>query len=138
MKEWICAAAGTVGGLIAGLFGGWDAAIRALLVFMAIDYLMGLACAGIFKKSQKTESGGLQSKVGWKGLCRKVATLALVVVAVQVDAVLHTSYVRDGVCIAFMANELISMVENVGLMGVQFPEPLRKAIDLLQKKEEKK
>ena len=80
----------------------------------------------------------MQSKVGWKGLCRKVATLALVVVAVQVDAVLHTSYVRDGVCIAFMANELISMVENVGLMGVQFPEPLRKAIDLLQKKEEKK
>nr|DAY62995.1 MAG TPA: holin [Caudoviricetes sp.] len=138
MKEWICAAAGTVGGLIAGLFGGWDAAIRALLVFMAIDYLMGLACAGIFKKSPKTESGGLQSKVGWKGLCRKVATLALVVVAVQVDAVLHTSYVRDGVCIAFMVNELISMVENVGLMGVQFPEPLRKAIDLLQKKEEKK
>ena len=106
-----------------------------LLVFMAIDYLMGLACAGIFQKSPKTESGGLQSKVGWKGLCRKVATLALVVVAVQVDAVLHTSYVRDGVCIAFMANELISMVENVGLMGVQFPEPLRKAIDLLQKKD---
>ena len=135
MKEWICAAAGTVGGLIAGLFGGWDAAIRALLVFMAIDYLMGLAGAGIFKKSPKTESGGLQSKVGWKGLCRKVATLALVVVAVQVDAVLHTSYVRDGVCIAFMVNELISMVENVGLMGVQFPEPLRKAIDLLQKKD---
>lgn len=51
MKEWICAAAGTVGGLIAGLFGGWDAAIRALLIFMAIDYLMGLACAGIFRKS---------------------------------------------------------------------------------------
>ena len=135
MKEWICAAAGTVGGLIAGLFGGWDAAIRALLVFMAIDYMMGLASAGIFKKSPKTESGGLQSKVGWKGLCRKVATLALVVVAVQVDAVLHTSYVRDGVCIAFMANELISMIENVGLMGVQFPEPLRKAIALLQKKD---
>ena len=135
MKEWFCAMVGTVGGLIAGLFGGWDAAIRALLVFMAIDYLMGLACAGIFKKSPKTGSGGLQSKVGWKGLCRKVATLALVVVAVQVDAVLHTSYVRDGVCIAFMANELISMVENVGLMGVQFPEPLRKAIDLLQKKD---
>ena len=91
--------------------------------------------AGIFRKSPKTETGGLQSKVGWKGLCRKVATLALVVVAVQVDAVLQTSYVRDAVCIAFMANELISMIENVGLMGVQFPEPLRKAIDVLQKKD---
>ena len=55
----------------------------------------------------------MQSKVGWKGLCRKVATLALVVVAVQVDAVLHTSYVRDGVCIAFMVlvvNMLVDLI----------------------------
>ena len=65
MKEWICAAAGTVGGLIAGLFGGWDAAIRALLIFMAIDYLMGLACAGIFRKSPKTETGGKGRGAGW-------------------------------------------------------------------------
>lgn len=135
MKETICTGLGIVGSLIAGLFGGWDASIRALLIFMAVDYLMGLACAGIFRKSPKTESGGLQSKAGWKGLCRKVATLALIIVAVQLDAVLQTSYIRDAVCIAFMVNELISMIENVGLMGVNFPEPLKKAIDLLQKKE---
>lgn len=135
MKETICTGLGIVGSLIAGVFGGWDASIRALLIFMAVDYLMGLACAGIFRKSPKTESGGLQSKAGWKGLCRKVATLALVIVAAQLDAVLQTSYIRDAVCIAFMVNELISMIENVGLMGVNFPEPLKKAIDLLQKKE---
>ena len=135
MKESICTGFGIVGSLIAGVFGGWDTSIRALLIFMAVDYLMGLACAGIFRKSPKTESGGLQSKAGWKGLCRKVATLALVIVAAQLDSVLQTSYIRDAVCIAFMVNELISMIENVGLMGVNFPEPLKKAIDLLQKKE---
>lgn len=135
MKEAICTGLGIVGSLIAGLFGGWDTSIRALLIFMAVDYLMGLACAGIFRKSPKTASGGLQSKAGWKGLCRKVATLALVIVAAQLDAVLQTSYIRDAVCIAFMVNELISMIENVGLMGVNFPEPLKRAIDLLQKKE---
>ncbi len=135
MKESICTGFGIVGSLIAGVFGGWDTSIRALLIFMAVDYLMGLACAGIFRKSPKTESGGLQSKAGWKGLCRKVATLALVIVAAQLDSVLQTSYIRDAVCIAFMVNELISMIENVGLMGVNFPEPLKKAIDLLQKKD---
>lgn len=135
MKEAICTGLGIVGSLIAGLFGSWDTSIRALLIFMAVDYLMGLACAGIFRKSPKTASGGLQSKAGWKGLCRKVATLALVIVAAQLDAVLQTSYIRDAVCIAFMVNELISMIENVGLMGVNFPEPLKRAIDLLQKKE---
>ena len=135
MKELICTIFGAAGSLIAGLFGGWDAAIKALLIFMAVDYIMGLICAGIFKKSPKTESGGLQSKAGWKGLCRKIATLLLVLVAAQLDSVVGTSYIRDAVCIAFMVNELISMVENVGIMGVKFPEPLRKAIDLLQNNE---
>ncbi|MGN1404602.1 MAG: holin family protein [Ruminococcus sp.] len=134
MKETICTLAGIAGSFVAGLFGGWDASIRALVIFMAVDYFMGLVCAGVFRKSAKTESGGLQSKVGWKGLCRKVVTLLLVLVAAQLDSVAGTSYIRDAVCIAFMANELLSMVENVGLMGVPMPEVLTKAIDLLQSK----
>ena len=56
MKEWICAAAGTVGGLIAGLFGGWDAAIRALLIFMAIDYLMGFSLCRNFPEIAKNRN----------------------------------------------------------------------------------
>lgn len=133
-KEFICVSVGTAGSFIAGCFGGWDASIKALMIFMVIDFFMGLACAGIFRKSPKTASGGLQSKAGWKGLCKKLATLALVVVAAQLDGVMGTSYIRDAVCIGFMTNELISMVENAGLMGLGLPEPLKKAIDVLQKK----
>lgn len=133
-KESICVFLGAAGSFVAGLFGGWDTSIKALLIFMIIDFFMGLACAGIFKKSPKTKSGGLQSKAGWKGLCKKLATLALVVVAAQLDDIMGTSYIRDAVCIGFMSNELISMVENAGLMGLSLPEPIRKAIDLLQKK----
>lgn len=133
MKETICMIAGVVGSFIAGLFGGWDASIRALLLFMAIDFLTGLILAGVFRKSPKTASGGLQSKIGWKGVSRKCVTL-LVLISAQLDLILGTTYIRDAVCIAFTVNELISIFENAGLMGIPMPAALKKAIDLLQSK----
>ncbi|MBQ8825307.1 MAG: phage holin family protein, partial [Ruminococcus sp.] len=53
----------------------------------------------------------------------------------RLDLTLETTYIRDAVCIGFMCNELISIIENAGLMGVPLPDVLKKAIDLLQKKE---
>lgn len=73
MKEWICAAAGTVGGLIAGLFGGWDAAMLSLLIFMGIDYITGVIVAAS-GKSLKSDNGGLSSKIGWRGLAKSVSS----------------------------------------------------------------
>ena len=134
MKETICTTAGIVGSFIAGLFGGWDASIRALLLFMAIDFLTGLILAGVFRKSPKTASGGLQSKIGWKGVSRKCVALLLVLISAQLDLILGTTYIRDAVCIAFTVNELISIFENAGLMGIPMPAALKKAIDLLQSK----
>ena len=133
-KEFLCSALGIAGCWIASLFGGWDASIHALVIFMGVDYIMGFTCAAVFRRSPKSKTGALQSKAGWKGLCKKAATLLLVLAAAQLDAVLGTSYIRDAVCIAFMSNELISMLENVGIMGVKFPEPLRRAIEILQDK----
>jgi toxin secretion/phage lysis holin len=133
-KEFLCSALGIAGCWIASLFGGWDASIQALVIFMSVDYIMGFTCAAVFRRSPKSKTGALQSKAGWKGLCKKAATLLLVLAAAQLDAVLGTSYIRDAVCIAFMSNELISMLENVGIMGVKFPEPLRRAIEILQDK----
>lgn len=133
MKESICTAIGITGSFIAGLFGGFDASMVTLLAFMGVDYITGLivAAAG---KSRKSENGHLSSLIGWKGLAKKCVSLLLVLVAVRLDIVLGTSYIRDGVCIAFMCNELISIIENAGLMGVPMPEILTKAIDLLQGK----
>lgn len=136
MKETLCAVLGAVGAGIAWLFGGWDASMITLIVFMAIDYITGLVVAGVFKKSEKSENGGLESRAGWKGLCRKGVTLLFVFVAVRLDLLIGgTTYLRDGVCIAFIVNEVISITENAGLMGVPIPAVITNAISVLKKRQ---
>jgi toxin secretion/phage lysis holin len=137
MKHGICAVLGMVGSLIAGAFGGWNGAFVTLLIFMAADYLSGLAVALVFRKSPKTKSGGGSSRVGWKGLCRKGMTLLIVLVAYRLDLILGVNYIRDTVMIGFIANETISITENAGLMGVPLPKVIVRAIDILNDKEEK-
>lgn len=136
MKEFICTVTGVVGSVIASFFGGWDSALATLILFMIADYVTGLIVAGVFKKSTKTETGALESKAGWKGLCRKCVTLLFVMIAYRLDLVIGTDYIRTAVIIAFMVNELISLVENAGLMGIPLPSAITKAIDILQKKSE--
>ena len=136
MKQAILAAIGAVGSFIAGALGGWDSAIITLCVFMAIDYATGFIVAGVFHKSKKSESGGLKSHEGWKGLCKKGMILLLVVVANLLDKQIGANYVRDAVCIFFMVNEGVSILENAGLMGLPIPAWLTKAFDILQSKAE--
>ena len=131
-----CAILGTIGGAVAACFGGWDAALTTLIIFMTIDYLTGLIVAGIFHKSQKTESGSLESRAGWKGLCRKGVTLLIVLVACRLDMLVNSNFIRDAVVIAFVTNEAISIIENAGLMGVPIPAVIVKAIEVLKKKSE--
>ena len=137
MKEMICTVIGVVGAAIVTLFGGWDAGLTTLLIFMGLDYISGLIVAGVFKNSPKTDTGSLESKAGWKGLCRKCMTLIFVLVAYRLDLVIGTNYIRDAVIIAFIANEVISLTENAGLMGLPLPAVITKTIDILQKKSEK-
>ncbi len=120
MKETICT--------IAGLVGGWDSVLVTLVIFMGIDFFIGVVTAAM-KKSKHTNSGGLSSKAGWFGLAKKVCTLLLIAVAVRMDILLDTTYIRDAVCI-----ELLSIVENTSLMGIPYPPAIKKAIDVLQTK----
>ena len=136
MKEGICTGIGVIGSVIASLFGGWDAALVTLMIFMGIDYLTGLIVAGVFHNSEKTENGTLESRAGWKGLCRKGVTLLVVLVACRLDLVMGSNFIRDAVVIAFIANETISIIENAGLMGVPIPSVIVKAIEVLKKKAE--
>lgn len=136
MKQFVCTVIGAVGSGIAALFGGWDTGLVSLLIFMGLDYVSGLVVAGVFHKSRKTGTGSLESKTCWKGLCRKCMTLVFVLVSYRLDLIIGTNYIRDAVIIAFIANELISLVENAGLMGVPLPAVITKAIDILQKKSE--
>lgn len=137
MKNGICTTAGIVGSAIAGLFGGWDEALVTLIIFMVIDYMSGLIVAGVFHTSKKTESGTLESRAGWKGLCRKCVTLLFVLVAHRLDMAIGVDYIRNAVIIGFIANELISIVENAGLMGIPLPKVIQNAIDILTDKSEK-
>lgn len=134
MKEWIMAAIGVAGAAATTFFGGWDASMTTLVIFMAIDYIAGIIVAGVFKKSPKTETGALESRAGWKGLCRKGITLLIVLVAYRLDLVIGSNFIRDAVAIGFIANEAISIIENAGLMGVPIPSALVKAIEVLKKK----
>lgn len=136
MKNILCTVIGLAGSWLASLFGGWDTALSTLLIFMAVDYVTGLVVAGVFHRSKKTDTGKLESRAGWKGLCRKGASLLIVLVAYRLDIVIGSAYIRDAVIIAFLANETISIIENAGLMGIPIPPVIMRAIEVLKDKME--
>lgn len=132
----LCLATGVAGSLLTHLFGGWDMILEMLVVFMILDYISGFTVALVYKKSKKTKSGGLSSKVGWKGLCRKCMTLAFVVVAHYIDTILGVDYIRSAVIVGFATNELISIIENAGAMNLPLPKVLLDAVELLKNRGE--
>lgn len=133
-KAAVMTGAGVIGGMISQAFGGWDAALITLLLFMAVDYLSGLIVAGVFQASDKSVSGSLSSVACWQGLLKKGMTLVIVLVAARLDIVLGTAFVRDAVVIAYVVNETISIIENAGLMGLPVPDVIMSAIEQLQGK----
>lgn len=121
-----------VGGALSYLFGGFDMALQALIIFMIVDYTTGLIVAGVFKKSNKSENGALESKAGWKGLCKKGVSLLIVLIATSLDRLTGTVIIRDAVIFGFIANECLSIVENAGVMGLPIPKFLVDAIEVLK------
>lgn len=132
----VMAVLGAIGGAIASWFGGWDASLTTLVIFMAIDYLTGLLVAGVFHASSKSKTGALESRAGFKGLCRKGVTLLIVLIACRLDIAIGTNFVRDAVVIGFIVNETLSIIENAGLMGVPIPPVIVKAVEVLKNKEQ--
>lgn len=132
----ICTGIGIIGAFIASLYGGWTDGMTTLLMFMAIDYIMGLLVAGIWHKSKKTEDGRLESRAGWKGLVRKGVTMLIVLVAARLDMTIGTTVIRDTAVIGFVANEGISIIENAGLMGVPLPAVIVNALEVLKNQAE--
>lgn len=137
----LCSALGAIGSAIAKALGGWDNAVITLVVLMVIDFVMGLLCALIFGKSDKSKNGALSSKACWQGITKKVCTGLIVVVAHRIDIFVGSDYIRMAVIMAFCVSETISIMETAGLMGI-LPEgvqkALTKAIDLLKNKGDKK
>ena len=134
MKQYLCAAVGAVGAGIAWAFGGWDTALTALMICMGVDYVSGSLVALIFHKSTKTPTGAYNSAYGIKGLCKKGLMLLFVLVAAQIDRLLGSSCARDGVCLGFCCNEILSITENLGLAGIPMPQAVTRALEQLQEK----
>lgn len=136
-KYYILTLIGSIGSIFSYLFGGFDKLLIALIVFMVIDFLSGLILAIVFKNSNKTKNGRLSSEAGIKGLAKKIFILFIVAVGAQLDLVLGVSFVRDGVVIAFISMEGLSILENVALAGVPVPKLIKNALEVLNKKEDK-
>ena len=136
MKQYLCTAVGMLGAAVVWAFGEWDSTLIALLICMGVDYISGSVVALVFHRSTKTETGTYNSAYGIKGLCKKGLMLLFVLVAVQIDSILGLAYVRDAVCIGFCTNEIISIIENLGLAGIPMPAIVTKALEQLQKKQE--
>lgn len=133
----ITAVSGGIGILVDILFGGWSDGLAVLLVLMGIDYISGLIVAGVFHKSSKSQDGKLESRAGLKGLFRKGGILVCVLVAHLLDIALGKSFVIEAVILAFIANEGLSIVENLGLAGIPIPTSLKRSISQLADKNEK-
>lgn len=129
---------GAIGGVVTTLLGGWDYAMQLLVIAMVVDYVSGVIVAGVWHKSTKSESGKLESRAGFKGLCRKGMIIGLVLVAHYMDLAIGTQYIRDAIVIGFAVNEVFSILENLGLMGVEYPPMIKNALEALKNKTENK
>lgn len=136
MRDTVSGAVGLAAGVGSWLAGGFDTPVLVLVITMGVDYVTGLIVAGVFHTSLKTPGGGLDSRVGWKGLARKFVTLLIVVVANLADVLLELGYIRDAVIAGFCANECISILENAGLMGIRIPKVLTAALEALNEEGE--
>ena len=136
-KKAVLGVLAAAGSAIANLLGGWDGALALLLCMMAADCLTGWLVAAVWKKSNKSPGGALDSRAGWKGLCRKGTVLMMVWVGVMLDTALGVSYARTAVCLFFAGNEGLSLLENLGLMGVPFPKCLKDTLEALRSEGDK-
>lgn len=136
VKNAVLAVLAGIGSFLANQFGGMDAIMQLLIGLMVADYITGVALAAIWKKSNKSESGTLSSVAGFKGLTKKGAILLIVWISATLDAVTGAAYIRSAACLFFIGNEGLSLLENVGLMGVPYPTFLKKMLEALREKGE--
>lgn len=134
IKNIILAVTSAVGGFFVSFLGGVDTVLKALLIFMAVDYLTGLAVAFVFHKSNKTKNGGASSKEGFKGIVKKICMVMLVGLSHVLDVIMGVDYIRSITIMFFLANEGLSILENMGLMGVKYNKVLVKALEVLRDK----
>ncbi len=133
---WIIGTLSIIGGALAQAMGGWDYALQMLCIVMAADYITGVTCALVWKKSPKSEDGSFNSKASLKGLFRKAGILLAVLIAYHLDRFAGTDCIRNAAITFFIANDGFSVVENLGVMGLPMPAAVKNAFEILRQKSE--
>ena len=126
--NWLSVAAGIIGGMCAGILGGFDSIIAALISLIALDYLTGIIKAISQKK--------LSSEIGFKGIAKKIFIFLIVALACLVQDIIGDSIpVREIVIMFYIANEGISIIEN-GAEVIPVPKKLKNILLQLRDKAE--
>ena len=134
IKNTMLALIAGIGSIFSEWLGGWDIFLKTLVIFMVVDYITGLAVAFIFRKSDKTENGGASSRECYKGIVKKMCILALVGVSVGVDNLAGSDYIRNVTILFFLGNEGLSILENIGLMGLKYPHFVKTALEVIRER----
>ena len=132
IKNYILVAVASGGSVLAHLLGGWDTGVQVLITLMAIDYVCGLLVAGYFKKSGKSENGALDSRAGYAGLMKKMGILLAVLLSAALDRYLAIDFARNAVILFYILNEALSVIENLAIMGVPFPDRIKNALEQMK------
>nr|DAU88231.1 MAG TPA: holin [Caudoviricetes sp.] len=117
-------------GSIANVLGGFDDALRLLIVLIVADYITGCAAAIKYKK--------LNSSVGFEGLLKKIIILILVWVGFELDKALGSQFLRNAIIFFYASNEGVSVLENTSKLGVPYPDKLKDILEQLKEKGGKK
>lgn len=126
-----------IAGAIAGLFGGWDLMLQVLVIFMITDYVTGWVVA-ILGNSVKTASGHLDSRISWKGILKKGLALAVVLLGTMLDKAIGQEHAfRTMATWFYIANEGLSILENLALAGIPFPTGFKNMLEQLREKNDK-
>lgn len=133
IKNTVLGIAAVIGSTVAHALGGWDMALKVLVCFMILDYATGWLVAALWHKSGKSETGALSSDAGFKGLLKKCVMLALVWMGNLLDRATGSDFVRTAVCMFFIANEGLSILENTAIMGIPYPAFIKNMLDAMRR-----
>jgi toxin secretion/phage lysis holin len=118
--------AGVIGGIVNYAFGGWNGLLEILFLAIALDYITGVACA--FKEKN------LHSEIGFWGLIKKVLMVVAVFFGHRADLAFGTTLIQSGMIIGFLTNEIISLAENYGRLGLPMSQYIQPVISILKQK----
>ncbi|GAA0325764.1 hypothetical protein GCM10008967_15420 [Bacillus carboniphilus] len=128
-KSFIIPMVSVLGSVLSTVFGGWNHLLILLLVAVVLDYILGVFIAFI--------TGALSSRIGWRGIAKKVSIFALVSVAHIADVILGDSQmIRNATILFYLCNECISIIENASKAGVPIPKFLLNALEIISQKQE--